>query len=193
MREDEEGSLACGSSAAAATLTTASSAPHLKSASTTPNINKAQLTIFYSGTVNVYDDFAADKAQAIMLLIGSGCRNSSTIKNTSMADDHNPKLSQSYSKVSVTAENSGLNIMNSKLPSVPPSPNIINITDAKQEPPTKPSISDIELPYARKASIARFLGKRRDRVQAQTGVIHPSSKIVEEDKRTPSPNKRPSL
>ncbi|GLJ10346.1 hypothetical protein SUGI_0126580 [Cryptomeria japonica] len=32
----------------------------------------AQLTIFYGGTVNVYDDISADKAQAIMLLASSG-------------------------------------------------------------------------------------------------------------------------
>ncbi|KAH9305964.1 hypothetical protein KI387_010368, partial [Taxus chinensis] len=32
----------------------------------------AQLTIFYGGMVNVYDDISADKAQAIMLLASSG-------------------------------------------------------------------------------------------------------------------------
>ncbi|GLJ10342.1 hypothetical protein SUGI_0126500 [Cryptomeria japonica] len=32
----------------------------------------AQLTIFYDGMVNVYDDLSADKAQAIMLLASSG-------------------------------------------------------------------------------------------------------------------------
>ncbi|XP_059278609.1 protein TIFY 6B-like isoform X1 [Lycium ferocissimum] len=33
----------------------------------------AQLTIFYGGTVNVFDDISPEKAQAIMFLAGSGC------------------------------------------------------------------------------------------------------------------------
>eukprot|EP00246_Nothoceros_aenigmaticus_P013561 TRINITY_DN4746_c0_g2_i1.p1 TRINITY_DN4746_c0_g2~~TRINITY_DN4746_c0_g2_i1.p1 ORF type:complete len:570 (-),score=72.78 TRINITY_DN4746_c0_g2_i1:323-2032(-) len=41
----------------------------------------AQLTIFYAGSVNVYDDVPADKAQAIMLLAGSGSSWSTSIIN----------------------------------------------------------------------------------------------------------------
>ncbi|KAK8582726.1 hypothetical protein V6N13_069498 [Hibiscus sabdariffa] len=37
------------------------------------NTSKAQLTIFYSGIVNVYDDVPTDKAQAIMVLAGESC------------------------------------------------------------------------------------------------------------------------
>ncbi|XVE67469.1 hypothetical protein DITRI_Ditri08aG0163900 [Diplodiscus trichospermus] len=38
--------------------------------STDDKSSKAQLTIFYAGVVNVYDDVSAEKAQAIMLLAG---------------------------------------------------------------------------------------------------------------------------
>ncbi|CAN6550075.1 unnamed protein product [Malus baccata var. baccata] len=37
----------------------------------------SQLTIFYAGTVNVYDDISPEKAQAMMLLAGNSCSNSS--------------------------------------------------------------------------------------------------------------------
>ncbi|KAK8486227.1 hypothetical protein V6N13_090252 [Hibiscus sabdariffa] len=37
------------------------------------NTSKAQLTIFYSGVVNVYDNVPTDKAEAIMVMAGESC------------------------------------------------------------------------------------------------------------------------
>ncbi|MCI54470.1 protein TIFY 6B-like, partial [Trifolium medium] len=37
-----------------------------------PSASVSQLTIFYAGTVNIFNDTASEKAQAIMLLAGNG-------------------------------------------------------------------------------------------------------------------------
>lgn len=138
--------------------------------STNP-IDIAQLTIFYSGMVNVYDDVAADKVQAIMLL-AAGSGNCSPVINNNLMADHNVKPAAAAA-VALSTENAGINIIDT-IRSSAPSPNItINIADApRQRVLIKPSQNIAELPYARKASLARFLEKRRDR-ESPDSVVHP--------------------
>ncbi|KAG6517161.1 protein TIFY 10a-like [Zingiber officinale] len=111
---------------------------------------KSQLTIFYGGKVLVFDNFPAEKAKDLMQLASNG---SSTADNLTCAP---PSLlteavtssgSFSYQKNSTLVPKSASN------PVVP------------QLKPAQPNLSD--LPIARKASLQRFLEKRKDRIYAR--------------------------
>lgn len=102
---------------------------------------KSQLTIFYGGKVMVFDNFPAEKAMDLMQLASRG---------------------QNFV--------SGTNSVVSSAPAVP-------VTGAASCPATakspvnfparaQPNFSD--LPIARKASLHRFLEKRKDRISAKT-------------------------
>ncbi|CAJ2679470.1 unnamed protein product [Trifolium pratense] len=44
-----------------------------------PSASVSQLTIFYAGTVNIFNDIASEKAQTIMLLAGNGISSASNM------------------------------------------------------------------------------------------------------------------
>ncbi|KAA8523349.1 hypothetical protein F0562_009772 [Nyssa sinensis] len=100
----------------------------------------AQMTIFYAGQVIVFNDFPAEKAKDIMLLASKAG-----------ASDSVQKPLESTNLVP-----SGSNVV----------PNFgNNLVQEHVQRPSQPIVSD--LPIARKASLTRFLEKRKDRITAK--------------------------
>ncbi|XP_066387804.1 protein TIFY 10a-like [Miscanthus floridulus] len=99
---------------------------------------KRQLTIFYGGKVLVFDDFPAEKAKDLMQMASKG---------SSVAQ--NPGLLPSPAVATVTDS--------TKIAAVPAAP--IAVVNAQK--------SAADIPQAPKASLRRFLEKRKDRLTAK--------------------------
>nr|ACG32642.1 pnFL-2 [Zea mays]ACG39917.1 pnFL-2 [Zea mays] len=99
-----------------------------------------QLTIFYGGKVLVFDDFPADKAKDLMQLASKG---SPVVQNV--------VLPQPSAVAAVTTDKAVLDP-------------VISLAAAKK--PARTNASD--MPIMRKASLHRFLEKRKDRLNAKT-------------------------
>ncbi|KAI4335184.1 hypothetical protein L6164_013854 [Bauhinia variegata] len=118
--------------------------PHLSSEEI-PNIvnsskesKAAQLTIFYAGQVFVVDDFPAEKAKEIMSIASSQTQNASAYTFTK----NQPCFPANLGKITVDS----------------------TIQDRPQTP-SRPVVCG--LPIERKASLHRFLEKRKDRIAAK--------------------------
>ncbi|XP_038893490.1 protein TIFY 6B-like isoform X2 [Benincasa hispida] len=156
----------------------------LRNASKPPG-SMAQLTIFYAGSVYVYNDISPEKAQAIMLLAGSN----------GLPQTLNNILSTGQVKASFTGEsfhgmpllglsnphskghNAGVgSCSNTELPtaakpiqtSVSSHPNHseppMDASSVAPISPIPPTFIPAAVPQARKASLARFLEKRKERI-----------------------------
>ncbi|CAL9126553.1 unnamed protein product [Musa acuminata var. zebrina] len=168
-----------------------------------PAPTSAQLTIFYAGTVNVYDDVSFDKAQAILMLASKGSNGASNASRSeaplSVTPPVPPKISGSdglnakqilnptpirvASPCSVfsnpipvtlhTVANSS-SVSSTKNDSVSAKVAGTLSPSTQQGPPrtssaavgsiTSAAIMPRAVPQARKASLARFLEKRKERV-----------------------------
>ncbi|GMI97856.1 jasmonate-zim-domain protein 1 [Hibiscus trionum] len=119
----------------------------------------AQMTIFYGGQVIVFNDFPADKAKEIMLLAGKGSSQSNSI---------NPNPAH----MNASPVESGIG--------VPPTSNFSNTVTQDCVRSAHRPIPGGDLPIARRASLHRFLEKRKDRITTrapyQTGNLGPDIK-----------------
>ncbi|XP_031741308.1 protein TIFY 6B isoform X4 [Cucumis sativus] len=166
--------------------------PCMKPTGGSPN----QLTIFYGGTVNVYNDITPEKAQAIMFLAGAGAAISNLTHSKAQAHAMGAKMAaasdaapmnQPVSALPCPALSSPLSVSShSGTQSASGSSCTDELRGGKTNGgPTTP-ISKVEpqrivnpvvsvtasammpsaVPQARKASLARFLEKRKERVMS---------------------------
>uniref|UniRef100_M1D520 Protein TIFY n=1 Tax=Solanum tuberosum TaxID=4113 RepID=M1D520_SOLTU len=153
----------------------------------------AQLTIFYGGTVNVFEDISPEKAQAIMFLAGHGCAPPNVVQprfqlqasaskpaaadgvcvnqtpNMLPASGLSSPMSVSSHPIGQSDGSSGnkddMKMSKTANSSVTP---LVKLDTSKIVTSLGPvgatTIMTAAVPQARKASLARFLEKRKERV-----------------------------
>ncbi|KAE8719257.1 putative Plant UBX domain-containing protein 2 [Hibiscus syriacus] len=166
----------------------------------------AQLTIFYAGEVNVFNDITPEKAQAIMFLAGNGSSMASSsafpkvqvqapvlkpvpVENVPANHIINTQLNSGMLSPHAVAAQSGTGSTNTEdqmicktsgtpTPSTPISkleaPKLVTAMGSVAATGMMPSV-----PQARKASLARFLEKRKERVMNAASPYNFSKKSID--------------
>ncbi|KAK9115797.1 hypothetical protein Sjap_014744 [Stephania japonica] len=142
------------------------------------NSSPAQLTIFYAGTVNVYEDVSPEKAHAIMFLAGDcSPTNANTVHGAEAAAQPSKQQLQGGVNKPISAS--------SKVPAMQTDSQAVP-SSAAVAAGTAVALIPSAVPQARRASLARFLEKRKERVMNR--APYDTSRKSPENIMTPEPS-----
>ncbi|KAF3516316.1 hypothetical protein DY000_02062715 [Brassica cretica] len=125
-----------------------------------------QLTIFYAGTVSVFNDISPDKAQAIMLCAGNGLKidtGESRLKKP-LIETERVYGKQFHNAATAAASSSSATYCDNFSRCGDRPVGATNAMSMIQSFNVEPGYMMPSVPQARKASLARFLEKRRERL-----------------------------
>ncbi|CAL9240702.1 unnamed protein product [Arabidopsis halleri] len=116
-----------------------------------PESQSAPLTIFYGGRVMVFDDFSAEKAKQVIDLANKGSSKGFTAEVNNSQSAYSQNLAKTQKEIA-----------SSPNPVCSPAK-----TAAQDSIQPNPASLACELPIARRASLHRFLEKRKDRITSK--------------------------